>query len=96
MYRVVTTSDRDYLGWDGESRESMTEIKHSHHRHEDPNSHSVHRDHGPYWKRAQRDWRFWVALFMMLAAISIYVLSDDLSWQPRTQPRQPLSGAVGE
>jgi hypothetical protein len=74
----------------------MTEIKHSHHRHEDPNSQSVHHGHGPYWKRAHRDWRFWVAFFMMLAAISIYVMSDDLAWWPRSQPRQPLSGAVGK
>jgi hypothetical protein len=26
---------------------------------------------------------FWVGLFMMLLAITIYVLSDDLAWRPR-------------
>jgi hypothetical protein len=28
---------------------------------------------------------FWVAVVLFLAAITIYVLSDDLSWRP--QPR---------
>jgi hypothetical protein len=36
----------------------------------------------PYWKRAHHDWRFWVALILMLAAIAIYVLSDDLAFLP--------------
>jgi hypothetical protein len=37
----------------------------------------------------RRDWRkihhspiFWVGVAMCLAAITIYVLSDDLSWRP--------------
>ena len=37
----------------------------------------------------QRDWRqihhspiFWVGIAMCLAAIAIYVSSDDLSWRP--------------
>jgi hypothetical protein len=36
-----------------------------------------------------RDWRqihhspmFWIGIAMCLAAIMIYVLSDDLSWRP--------------
>ena len=40
-------------------------------------------------QRAGRDWRriyhspvFWIGVVMCLAAIAIYVLSDDLSWQP--------------
>jgi hypothetical protein len=40
----------------------------------------------PYWKRAHRDWRFWVGLVSMLAAITIYVMSDDLALLPRGQP----------
>jgi hypothetical protein len=35
-----------------------------------------------YWKRAHHDWPIRVALFFMLAAISIYVLSDDLAFLP--------------
>jgi hypothetical protein len=36
----------------------------------------------PYWRRMHRDWRFWVALVLMLAAISIYILSENLAWLP--------------
>jgi hypothetical protein len=43
-----------------------------------------------------RDWRFWIAVFAMLAAMIIYVMSDDLALRPRSQPQQPLSGAVGK
>ena len=38
----------------------------------------------------RRDWRklhhsplFWIGVALFLAAITIYVFSDDLSWQPR-------------
>jgi hypothetical protein len=50
----------------------------------------------PYWKRAHRDWRIWVALFFMFAAITIYVLSNNLSFFPFGQPRAALSGAAGK
>jgi hypothetical protein len=40
----------------------------------------------------RRDWRkihhspvFWIGVVLFLAAIMIYVLSDDLSWRPRVQ-----------
>jgi hypothetical protein len=32
----------------------------------------------------------------MLAAIIIYVLSEDLAWMPGGRPRQPPSSAVGK
>jgi hypothetical protein len=41
------------------------------------------RDEGPYWRRAHRDWRFWAGMVLMLAAIAMYVLSEDLSMIPR-------------
>jgi hypothetical protein len=74
----------------------MSEIKHSHDQHGGPQSDSVHHDQRPYWKRVHRDWRFWGAVFVMLAAMIIYVMSDDLAWRPRSQPQHPLSGAVGK
>ena len=37
-----------------------------------------------------RDWKVWVGLFLMMAAITIYVMSNDLSFFPRGQP-PPLS-----
>jgi hypothetical protein len=48
----------------------------------------------PYWKRAHHDWRFWVGLVLMLVAIAIYALSDDLALLPRGQPPRPAPGAV--
>ena len=60
-----------------------------------------HHEHRPYWKRAHHDWRFWVALVLMLAAMLIYVMTDDLSIAPhiRARPDQTgkaeTSGAIG-
>ena len=68
----------------------MNDTKHSNHGRGQVDGEHVHHDRSPYWRRAHRDWRFWVGLFLMFAAISIYVMSDDLSLVPRTQP-QPVS-----
>jgi len=53
----------------------------------------VHHDHRPYWKRAHHDWRVWVGLFFMLGAITIYVMSNDLSFFG--QMHRPPPAAVG-
>jgi hypothetical protein len=42
-------------------------------------------DPGPYWRRMHRDWRFWVGAIFMFAAVSIYILSENLAWVPNTQ-----------
>jgi hypothetical protein len=63
------------------------DLKHSSHQHGTPARNSIHHNPDPYWKRAHHDWRVWVGLFFMFAAISIYVLTDDLAWVPRSQPR---------
>ena len=73
----------------------MTEIKHVHSPHGDPNGGSNHLGHRPYWKRAHRSWSFWIAIFLMLAAMLIYVMSDDLAGWHRDKPRQPLAGSIG-
>jgi len=44
---------------------------------------STDRDLGPYWSRAHRDWRFWIGVVLLSAAILIYVMSDDLALIPR-------------
>ena len=44
--------------------------------------------HGPFWGRLHHDWRFWVAMVLALTAISVYVLSNDLSLRPRGQKQQ--------
>jgi hypothetical protein len=39
--------------------------------------------HGPYWLRAHKDWRFLAVVFLMLAAMVIYVSTANLAWRPR-------------
>lgn len=56
---------------------------------------TTHHAHRPYWKRAHRDWRAWVVVFFLLAALFVYVMSDDLALVPRSHPSQPQSNAVG-
>jgi hypothetical protein len=74
----------------------MKEVKHSSHQHGTPARESIQHDPDPYWRRAHHDWRVWVGLFFMLAAITIYVLSDDLSFFPRIFRQQPVSDARGK
>jgi hypothetical protein len=66
--------------------------------HGQENSHGENSHNGPrpYWKRAHRDWRIWAGVVLMLAAMIIYVMSDDLALRPRIQSQQPLSGAIGK
>ena len=35
------------------------------------------------WRHIHHSPLFWFGFFLFLAAIAIYVLSDDLSWRPR-------------
>jgi hypothetical protein len=69
----------------------MSESTHTHHE-QGPHLGGVHHDHRPYWKRAHRDWRFWVAVFFIGAALFIYVTSVDLSLVPNQHPHSvPIS-----
>jgi hypothetical protein len=78
-----------------EGRELLNKTKHGHHHPAEPDEESVHHGfHRPYWKHAHYDWRLWVAVSLMLVAVSIYVMSDDLAWRPRSQQQPPLSGTV--
>jgi len=43
---------------------------------------------GPYWTRAHRDWRVWVGVILMLAAMSIYLMTGDFAWGPHIHPRK--------
>jgi hypothetical protein len=54
-----------------------------------------HHEHHPYWRRAHHDWRFWVALVLMLMAMLIYVMTDDLSFVPHIRARPAQSGNSG-
>lgn len=57
----------------------MNDSKRAHHREGVPDGEHIPHPAGPYWRRAHRDWRIWVALLFCLAAITIYVMSDDLA-----------------
>jgi hypothetical protein len=72
----------------------MNKSKQGHHILGGLESESVQQDHRPYWKRAHRDWRIWVAVLFMIAGMIVYVMSEDLSVRPRDLPQQPKSGAV--
>jgi hypothetical protein len=40
-------------------------------------------------------WIFWVAVFLMLLAMITYVMTGDLFWGLRRQPKQPQPHATG-
>lgn len=71
----------------------MREKKHVHQRETAVDGEHIPRDTTPYWKRAHRDWRLWVGLFFMLAAIAIYVITVDLSVVPGNHQQQPVPHA---
>jgi len=52
--------------------------------------------HGPYWKQVHHHWYFWAGMLLMLVAIVNYVMTEDLSGLPRSQPQQPLSSIDGK
>jgi hypothetical protein len=69
-------------------------MKTNHNPDDHPENGGNHHDARPYWKRAHRSVSFWVAVFLMLAAMTIYVLSNDLGgW--RGQPRQLIAIPAG-
>ena len=72
----------------------MNQTEHGHNPPEEPKISPVHHGHRPYWKRAHRDWRMWVGVILMLAAMAIYLMTDDLAWRPRLQPLPPASDSV--
>jgi len=69
-------------------------------RKQDPNLHGrsgidgVQKHHGPYWRRAHRDWRVWVVAILMIVCMIVYVMSEDLSLRPPNRPQQPVSSLL--
>ncbi len=57
----------------------MTKHKYEHQHPRIPNQ-EISDVRVPYWHRAHRDWRFLAVVFLMLAAITIYVMTGDLAW----------------
>ncbi len=69
-----------------ESDEPMNDNEQSHHSHQAPESDGIRNDRRPYWKRAHRDWRIWVAVVIMIGGMFIYVMTDDFSMRFRSRP----------
>ena len=61
----------------------MHNMKKGHHHEGGSTENPTDRDLGPYWKRAHRDWRFWVGVVFLSAALIVYVMTVDLSLVPR-------------
>jgi hypothetical protein len=74
----------------------MSQSTKGHQLHEGSDSGGVHKGHLPYWKQAHRDWRVWVGVIVIMAAMVVYVMSQDLSLRPRTHPQTPVSGSLGK
>lgn len=58
------------------------------HKHDHSHSHSHQHHEKPensYWTRAHKDWKFWVAVTLMLISMAVYVLTLDEAIQPDTQ-----------
>ena len=74
----------------------MNELKHSSHQHGTPARESIQHNPDPCWGRAHRDWKVWVGLFFMMAAITIYVMSNDLTFFGFGHQHQPVSDGRGK
>ena len=61
----------------------MSEIEQHKNWHTGIGHDKTHVAHRPYWKRAHRDWRVWVSVLFIFAAMSIYIWSDNLRWWPK-------------
>jgi predicted anti-sigma-YlaC factor YlaD len=74
----------------------MNDTQQDHHIHRDPESETVQKEHRPYWRHAHHDWRFWAALTLMIAAMGIYVFSDNFAFLFRSRSQPPMSEPVGK
>jgi hypothetical protein len=61
-----------------------------HHPHSHTHKHEAEKVGESYWKRAHYDWKFWVAIVLMLTSMFIYIVSLDESVQPDTQTPQQI------
>ncbi len=58
-------------------------MTHSDHQHHDHQHHGHHESHHTHKRRPlHKDWRAWVVVGLMLAAMAMYVLSFDESIEP--------------
>lgn len=72
----------------------MNENRKSHHLYGESDNTTAQQAHSPFWKRAHRDWRVWVAVLLMIAGMVVYVMSEDLTFRPRGPSQK--SSAIGK
>jgi len=82
--RGASRSDEPGAG----ARSSMGESSNDSRRHrmpaeQGPLHRAAHEHTVPYWQRAHRDWRFWVAVVFIFAALFVFIMSDNLALIPR-------------
>jgi hypothetical protein len=63
------------------------------HEHAHKGDHAHHP--GPVWKRLHHHWWMWIAVLLMLAAMAVYVLSDNEMFRPGGKVQQPIPAADG-
>lgn len=67
----------------------MTHHEHEHHGHQDHH-------HAPKKKGLHKDWRAWLVVILMLAAIGMYLASGDEAFQPGDpDPQARMPAAAG-
>lgn len=69
---------------------TMQDTKHEHNETGRPSADTTIEAHRPYWKRAHHDWRFWVFLVLMIVAMVVYIVTQDLSMGTRGTQHQPV------
>ena len=67
----------------------MNENEHNHEPPQGQNYILTQQDHRPRWKRIHHTWSFWIFLFLMLVAITYYIVSVNFAFAPQQQVKQP-------
>lgn len=49
-----------------------------------------HSPHGPYWKRMHHSLFFWIAVVFILAAMTVYIMTNNLSVVPGKKASAPV------
>jgi hypothetical protein len=49
-----------------------------------------HPPHGPYWKRMHHSLFFWIAVVFIMAAMIVYVMTNNLALRPGKKPGEPV------
>jgi len=72
----------------------MCAMGQKHHHEKEPDGDRLPVGDRPYWMRAHLDWRFWVGVGFIAAALAIYLVTVDLSLVPRHGHHQTLPNST--